>query len=134
MVRIRMVLMISIAIFAIDSILHVEAGKGTDDRVKNLSTRASVHKDKLKSHTDMIQSKYGSLTKEAVEELTNITNFVLNHIMDSTKFKLYLKNTFETLEKYAVGQINSRVDKLRRAYTKWELKKFQKTKRPKVKQ
>lgn len=77
------------------------AGKATEERNRNVQERAMVHKEKLKSQGDMLQSKYGTMSETVVQQLKEINYIVLDSIMNSDQFKLYLKNIFDTLGTYS---------------------------------
>lgn len=79
----------------------VEAGKGTKDRIANLSDRAKVHKDELRSRQDWLQKKFGSMTPSVKDQLTQISYIIIDHIMGHKSFPKYLKNVFLILRKYA---------------------------------
>ncbi|XP_001946678.2 uncharacterized protein LOC100164853 [Acyrthosiphon pisum] len=123
MVHIRTILTLSIAILAVDNVL-VEAGKATENRIANLSKRAEVHKETLRLRKDDLEKKFGSMTDTVKDQLTEISNIIIDHIMDNKSFAKYLKNVFSILRKYAVRQLNTRYGKLKNIYKKWEKQNF----------
>jgi len=79
----------------------VEAGKGTENRKANLSERAMVHKETLRLRKDDLEKKFGSMTQSVKDQLIQINNIIISHIMDNKSFPKYLKDVFSILKKYA---------------------------------
>uniref|UniRef100_A0A2S2PNJ0 Uncharacterized protein n=1 Tax=Schizaphis graminum TaxID=13262 RepID=A0A2S2PNJ0_SCHGA len=124
MVHFRTILTLSIAILAIDNVL-IEAGRATEDRKLNLTNRASKHAETLKPYGDKLKTKFGNqMNQQVIEQLTDISNVIIDHIMKHKSFPKYLKNVFSVLRKYAVRQIKSRFKKLQKTYKKWEKQNF----------
>lgn len=86
--------------FCIKNVL-VDAGKATEERKKNLKTRAAIHETRLKSSQTLLKSKYGKMDDDVIKQLTEVTYIILDHIIGNEKFLQYLQSIFSTLQKYA---------------------------------
>lgn len=123
MVLIRTILTLSIAILIANNLL-VEAGIATKKRIDDLETRAKVHNEILKPYKQKLKEYYSELKENVDKQLSEISDIVIKLIIDHKSFKKYLKNVFTVLQKYAERQIESRFDKLKTIYEKWEKEKF----------
>ncbi|XP_050442341.1 uncharacterized protein LOC126846670 isoform X2 [Adelges cooleyi] len=108
--------------------LLVKAGRDSNYRNENLEKRAEIHQDKIrgtKAEHILKEKLYnGALTKESIQELKHVSEVVIKHIIDDKYFDGFLKQTFSTLEQYAVDQINNRLVKLQELYKNWEASQF----------